>query len=65
MKVWLRRKLARWLWRDDPWTKAVDEIESAVKKLRNGQVKDVTLHWHFSYMEPPGNRFHVTIELDD
>ncbi len=62
---WLKRKCARWLWRDDPWTKAVDDVEKAVKRLRTGAVDEVTMKWYFSYMEPPGNRFHVTVELDN
>ena len=53
-----------WIWKDDPWTKAVDDIELAIKKLRSGKQDVMRLKWGFLFMEtPPSNRFTCDIRL--
>lgn len=59
-----KHKFAKWLWRNNQWAKAVDEIESAVDRLRSSEVTEVKLKWHFKFLStPPANKFTVVIRL--
>lgn len=60
----IKHILAKWLWRNNAWTKAVDEVEDAVDRLRKGEVDEVHLYWYFSFLRPP-NRFSVSIRLEN
>jgi len=61
----IKQKVTKWLWKDNPWTKAVDEIESAIMELRKGDAKKVVLKWKFKFLEtPPSNKFSCIISLD-
>ena len=53
-----------WLWEDNQWTKAVDDIEKAVELLRKGEEKKIILVWQFSYMgSPPSNKVKCFLTL--
>lgn len=57
----IRHKIGKWIWKQNDWTKAVEEIEKAAKGLRDGSVGNaVKLHWQFNFLEPP-NKFTITI----
>ena len=57
----IRHKLGKWLWKENSWTKAVDEIENAAKAIQAGEKDNIVLQWKFCFMKPP-NRYWITIE---
>ncbi len=59
----LRHKFAMWIWRDDDWTKLIDNIECAVKEIRDEKfpTKHI-IYVHFKFMEiPPSSKFKIVI----
>ena len=62
----LKHKFAKWIWRKNQWTQAVDDVENAIKELRGGKVKEIKIKWHFAFMKtPPSNKFTVRVCLDE
>jgi hypothetical protein len=60
----IRHRIGKWLWKGNEWTRAVDDVERAIKELREGKKNVVWLVWRFGYMEePPSNICKVRIEL--
>ena len=64
MWKYLKKRMARLLWRADPWTDCVDQIEKAMIEIHSGKAVAVQLRWHLEYLEPPNNRFKITIERE-
>ena len=60
----LRHRIGKWIWKENSWTKAVDEIEKAVMDLRNGECEEAQFEWKFTYMKtPPSNHAIIKIRL--
>lgn len=57
----IRHKLGKWLWKENSWTKAVDDIENAAKAIQAEEKDRIVLQWKFNFMKPP-NRYWITIE---
>ena len=63
---WIKNKIAKFLWRGNEWTKAVDDIEKAVIDLRTNKASEVVIKWHFSFLKtPPSNKCKCIITLDN
>jgi len=61
----IKNRLAKLLWRNNQWTKAIDDIENATNELRNGKVEEVLLEWEFAFLKsPPSNKVKCIITLD-
>jgi len=58
----LKYKFAKWIWKDNDWTKAVDDVEKAISELRGGEVKEIILNWQFKYLRIP-NKYTISIKL--
>jgi hypothetical protein len=50
------------MWKENEWTKAVDDIEAAAKVLQSGQKRVVWKVWKFSYLPEP-NVYKFRMEL--
>lgn len=63
MQIWknIKHKLAKWIWRNNQWTKAVDDIEKAAKQIQSGEAEIVVLHWAFRFLPPP-NTFEIEVK---
>lgn len=61
----LRHRIAKFLWRNNPWTRAVDDIEQCVKDMRQGKCDVGEIRWYLSFLEPPRNKFTVRIYFDN
>lgn len=48
----IKHKFAKWIWRNNSWTRAVDDIEKAVKDIHNGSTDLVALNWKFTFIDP-------------
>lgn len=59
----IRHKIGKWLLKENEWTKAVDQIEDAVKELRSQRKSECILNWHFRFQSPP-NQFTCHIKID-
>lgn len=59
---WLKRLLARWIWKDNPWVTCVDQITDAIEKSRysNGWTKS-TLTWIFKDNPKRNGTYEITI----
>lgn len=64
---WVRRlkhKAAMWIWKDDPWCIAIDQIKDSVMKLRSGEAEAIRINWTFTFLKtPPPNKFICDIRL--
>ena len=60
----IKNVIAKFLWRNNQWAKAVDDIENAVKELRKGEIETIELRWKFTFLKtPPSNKFTAVIKL--
>jgi hypothetical protein len=57
----LRHKLGKWLWKENEWTKAVDDIEKVCKQISDNKIKTHIFYFKFLFMRPP-NKFKITVE---
>jgi hypothetical protein len=58
----IKHRLAKWIWRNNSWTKAVDDIENAARDLQQSDVEEVVLKWQFKFLKVP-NKFTVSVRL--
>ena len=58
----IRHRIGKWIWKENEWTKAVDEIESAVDQIRRKGRDECMIRWHFKFLAPP-NKFTCHIRL--
>ena len=58
----IRHRIGKWLWKENEWTKAVEEIEAAVKVLQSGEKQAVHKIWAFTFLPKP-NVIKMKIEL--
>lgn len=60
----IKRAICKWLWKDNPWTKAVDEIEKACIDVNEGKCNISIMEWHLKYLNPP-NEFRIEVALSN
>ena len=60
----LRHRIGKWIWKENDWTKAVEDIENAVYQLRSEKQTECIITWQFKFLRPP-NKFTCHIKLDN
>ena len=59
----IRHKIGKWLWKENAWTKAVEDIENAVYDLKANNADECEIKWQFKFIPPP-NKFTCHIKFD-
>ncbi len=59
-----RNRIAMFLWKGNPWTVCVDQVEDACKAISKGELDSVTLVWKLSFMPEP-NKFAIRVQKDE
>ena len=60
----LKHRFAKWIWKDNDWTKAVDGIEQAAKDVNSGRYETSMMKWQFKFLPEP-NKFTITVRLSE